>query len=93
VRDEISEFEAKGVKPFGVNPASVDAHAKYVKKFEFNFALLSDGDRAIASAYHALKDDGRGIQRTVYLIGSDGRVLFGVRGAPPTAEILAPLGG
>ena len=93
MRDEIREFEERGVKPFGVNPASTDAHAKYVKKFEFNFPLLSDADRAIASAYHALKDDGRGIQRTVYLIGSDGRVLFGVRGAPPTAEILAPLGG
>ena len=93
MRDEIREFEEKGVRPFGVNPASVDAHAKYVRKFEFNFPLLSDPDRAIATAYQALKDDGRGIQRTVYLIGMDGLVRFGVRGAPPTAEILAALGG
>ena len=93
MRDEIAKFEERGVRPFGVNPASTEAHAKYERKFGFGFRLLSDPDRAIASAYHALKEDGRGIQRTVYLIGSDGRVRFGVRGAPPPAEILAALDG
>jgi len=74
-----------------VNPASAEAHAKYEAKFAFGFRLLSDADRTIARAYQALKDDGRGIQRTVYLIGRDGRIRFAVRGAPPPAEILAAL--
>jgi len=93
VRESREQFERAGVRPFGVNPASVAAHAKYAAKFEFNFPLLSDPDRAIAKAYQALKDDGRGIQRTVYLIGADGRIRVGVRGAPPPAELLAALEG
>jgi peroxiredoxin Q/BCP len=89
VRDEIEKFKAAKLQPFGVNPASVESHKGYVDKFLFNFPLLSDPDRAIAGAYHALKDDGRGIQRTVYVIGKDGTVRFAQRGAPAVADIVA----
>lgn len=88
----MKSFQLSALRAFGVNPASVESHAKYAAKFEFGFPLLSDGDRAIARAYQALKDDGRGIQRTVYLIGTDGLIRLGVRGAPPPAEVLAALG-
>lgn len=77
------------MQPLGVNPASVESHQGYVEKFKFNFPLLSDPDRAIARAYHALKDEGKGIQRTVYAIGTDGTVCFAQRGAPPVAAIVA----
>jgi peroxiredoxin len=77
------------MQPFGVNPASVESHKGYVDKLQFNFPLLSDPDRAIAGAYHALKDDGRGIQRTVYVIGTDGTIRFAQRGAPAVADIVA----
>jgi peroxiredoxin len=50
---------------------------------------LSDADRAIARAYGALKPDGKGIQRTVYVVGRDGRIAFAARGAPPPAEVAA----
>lgn len=89
MRDEIDKFQAAKLQPFGVNPASVESHKGYVDKFQFNFPLLSDPDRAIAGAYHALKDDGRGIQRTVYVIGKDGTVRFAQRGAPAVADIVA----
>ena len=88
MRDEIAKFTAAKIQPFGVNPASVDSHKSYVAKFQFNFPLLSDPDRAVAAAYHALKDDGKGIQRTVYVIGTDGTVRFAQRGAPPVDEIV-----
>jgi len=91
VRDEQSKFQARGVQPFGVNPASVPDHEKYVAKFRFNFVLLSDTQREAAGAYRALKPDGKGIVRTVYLIGRDGRVLFGKRGAPGADEVLGAL--
>jgi peroxiredoxin Q/BCP len=87
----MAAFHKAGVQPLGVNPASVESHAKYAAKFAFGFPLLSDADHSIARAYHALKEDGRGIQRTVYLIGRDGVVRFGERGAPPPAEVLAAL--
>jgi thioredoxin-dependent peroxiredoxin len=85
----MAKFEQAGIRPFGVNPAGVDAHRGYVEKMRFNFPLLSDPDRAIARAYHALKDDDRGIQRTVYVIGRDGTVRFAQRGAPPPDDIVA----
>ena len=81
-------FTSSKIQPFGVNPAGVDAHARYVEKFHFNFPLLSDPDRSIARAYHALKDDDRGIQRSVYVIAREGTVAFAKRGAPPVSEIV-----
>ncbi len=85
----MSEFRKAGVQPVGVNPASVAGHAKYASKMEFGFPLLSDADRTIAEAYHAIKLGGFGIQRTVYAVGRDGKIAFAARGAPPPAEIIA----
>ncbi len=87
----MARFVKAGIQPFGVNPASVDAHFKYATKLGFNFPLLSDPDRAIARAYRALKDDGKGIQRSVYVVARDGRIVFARRGAPPVDDIVAPL--
>jgi peroxiredoxin Q/BCP len=93
VRDEQSKYQARGVRTFGVNPASVADHEKYVTKFRFNFPLLADTARDAARGFRALKPDGQGIVRTVYLIGRDGRVLFGKRGAPGADELLRSLPG
>jgi len=88
VRDEIEKFKAAKVQPFGVNPAGVDSHRSYVEKMRFNFPLLSDPERAVAGAYNALKEDGKGIQRTVYVIGRDGTVRFAQRGYPSVDDIV-----
>ncbi|MBI1967861.1 MAG: redoxin domain-containing protein [Gemmatimonadetes bacterium] len=93
MRDEIAKFEQAGIQPFGVNPAGVGSHVRYVEKFKFPFPLLSDADRTIAKAYRALKEDGRGIQRTVYVVAKDGTVAFAQRGAPPVDEIVAAAPG
>ena len=93
MRDEQEKFKARGVRTFGVNPASVTDHEKYVTKFRFNFPLLADTGRDAARAYLSLKPDGKGVVRTVYLIGRDGRVLFGKRGAPGANEVLGALPG
>ena len=77
----------------GVNPAGVESHASYAAKLGLPFPLLSDADRAVASAYRALKPDGRGIQRTVYGIRSDGTIAFAARGAPAPNDIIAAFGG
>ena len=87
----MAKFHKAGIQPFGVNQAGVESHASYVKKLGFNFPLLSDPDRAIARAYHALKEDGRGIQRSVYVVKRDGTIAFAQRGAPPVDAIVASL--
>ena len=92
MRDEIEQFRTRGVQPLGMNPATVESHEKYAAMFKFNFPLVSDADRAAAGAYSALKPDGRGILRTVYLVGGDGRLLFAQRGMPAPETILKALG-
>lgn len=92
MRDEQSRYQAHSVTTLGINPASLASHEKYAEAFQFNFPLVSDPDRAAARAYQALKPDEVGVLRTVYLIGTDGTVLFGMRGAPAVDAILAPLG-
>jgi peroxiredoxin Q/BCP len=92
VRDEQPKYRKKAVRTFGVNPAGLESHGKYTAKFSFNFPLLSDPDRAVSAAYQALKPDGTGLERTVYLIGTDGLVRFAKRGMPRADEILAALG-
>ena len=91
VRDDHKEFRDAGIMPFGVNPAGIESHAKYVAKFEFNFPLLVDSGSAIAASYGAVKDDGKKIQRTVIGIGRDGTIRFAARGAPPPGEVIAAL--
>lgn len=85
----MTKFERAGMQPFGVNPASPDSHRSYVDKMRFNFPLLSDPDRAIARAYQALKEDDKGIARTVYVVGTDGTIRYAQRGAPPVDDIVA----
>ncbi len=93
MRDELADFLAAGVQPLGVNPADAADHEQYAHKLSLGFPLLSDPERSIARAYGALKDDGRGIQRTVYGIRRDGTVAFAARGAPPPVEVIAALAG
>lgn len=85
----MTKFERAGIQPFGVNPADVDAHQKYAAKFRFPFPLLSDPDRAAARALHALKDDDKGIQRSVYVVAKDGTIAFAQRGTPSVDDIVA----
>lgn len=92
MRDEIETFRRSNVQPLGVNPAGVESHASYARKLGLPFPLLSDPDRLLASAYHAVKPDRRGIQRTVYGIRADGTIAFAARGAPPPNDIVAAIG-
>jgi peroxiredoxin Q/BCP len=91
VRDEIETYRRANVQPFGINPASVESHRRYAEKFRFPFPLLSDPGRQVAGAYGALKPGGIGIQRSVVLVGRDGRVRFAARGAPGPEESLQGL--
>ena len=91
MRDEIEQYRNHNVQPFGVNPAGVESHRKYVEKFKFPFPLLVDEVRKGANAYGAVKLGGMAIQRSVILVGQDGRVLFAEPGAPGPDESLAAL--
>jgi peroxiredoxin Q/BCP len=64
----------------GVSPDTVDAQAKFKKKFELPFTLLADSDHAVAEQYGVWKEKmnyGKtymGIIRSSFLIDEDGRI-------------------
>jgi peroxiredoxin len=93
VRDEIDQFEAAGIRPFGVNPASVEAHAAYARRLALPFTLLSDPGLHVARAFGAVRPDGDGVARSVVLVGRDGRVRYAQHGAPGAALILEAVEG
>ena len=92
MRDEQTQYQAKAVQTFGVNPATVASHERYAAKFRFPFPLLSDVGRDVATAYRTVRPGSRSVLRTVYLIGTDGRIRLAQRGAPAADDILAALG-
>jgi thioredoxin-dependent peroxiredoxin len=91
VRDEIRAYADHDIRPFGVNPASVERHAAYAEKLGLPFPLLSDPDLAISRAYGSLKPILPGIARSVCLIDRDGTVVYTQAGAPGAAIILESL--
>lgn len=90
-RDAAQEFARRGASVLAINPGSLASHQRWAEKFWFDFPIASDPDRSVCQAYGVLKDDGRGVQRTVYIVDSDGVVRYARSGMPPTEELLAAL--
>jgi peroxiredoxin len=88
VRDEIEAYTEFDIRPFGVNPASVENHAAYAARLALPFPLLSDPGLTISAAYGTLNPSGSGIAGWVCLIDRDGRVLYTQAGAPGADVIL-----
>jgi thioredoxin-dependent peroxiredoxin len=91
VRDEIEQYRRQHVRPFGLNPVSVEQHAAYAARLALPFPLLSDPGAAIARAYGATTLL-RTIARSVYLIDRGGVILFSSPGAPGADISLEGLG-
>lgn len=69
------------------NPGSVDSHERFSDKEGYQFPILVDGDRSMATAYNALKENGTSIQRTVYIIDGEGVIRFAQQGMPTDTEL------
>jgi len=76
---------------YAINPASPEAHRKYVDQKDFNFKILSDAEREAAAQYRALKENGKSIERSVYVIDKAGKIAFARRGMPADKDILASI--
>ena len=91
LRDDKAKFDAKDTAIFGVNPGSMDSHKKFSDKYSFNFPLLVDADRTVASQYGALKENGKSVQRTVFVVDKEGNVAYAEQGLPPDEELLGAI--
>ena len=52
------------------------------------FTILSDPDRDITGKYEALKSDSKSIQRIVYVVGPEQKIIFAEEGMPADQKIL-----
>ncbi len=91
MRDAIDAFRAIDTEPYGVNEADASSHQAFIDELNLPFDLLVDTGFAVSRAYGALKPEGRRINRTVVVVGKDGRVIFYAHGAPKPEEIIAAI--
>ncbi|HRE12815.1 MAG TPA: peroxiredoxin [Usitatibacteraceae bacterium] len=97
-RELHGEFAKAGWTIFGISRDSVASHEKFKAKFGFPFELLSDADEVACGLFGVIKMKNmygkqvRGIERSTFAIGPDGRIARewrGVKVAGHGAEVLA----
>lgn len=71
-----------------INPASVESHDRYCQKKGFGFPILADTDRTVTKAWQCLKADGKAVERTVYALDPDGRIIFSEQGQADYNDIM-----
>jgi peroxiredoxin Q/BCP len=89
VRKNLEHLRGAGIEPIGVNPGNAGSHKAFRKEHGLTFDLLVDEDARVANLYGAVKPGGEGIQRSVVIVGKDGKVIFAEQGAPPWQRILS----
>jgi peroxiredoxin Q/BCP len=79
-RDQIKAIRAEGAGVLGISPDGNAAHVRFIEKFKLPFVLLSDEDKRVCRAYGVwvkksmYGKEYRGVERTTFVIGKDGRV-------------------
>ena len=85
-RDAITEFEALGVRIIGVSRDSMASHERFSEKQAIPFALISDPDETLCELFGVMKlknmygKQVRGIERSSFLVNSDGVLVQEWRG-------------
>lgn len=78
IRDNYRKISKAGYKVFGVSPDTPKKHLKFIDKYEFQYDLLSDEDKAVLTSYGLWgpkKFMGReiiGVYRTTILVNEEG---------------------
>ena len=100
-RDNLGSLAAHGYRVIGVSPDSPEKLAKVAEQDGLTFPLLSDPERAVATAYGAYGEKnsyGRivtGIIRSTFVIGADGKIevaQYNVRATGHVAKLKRDLG-
>ncbi len=100
IRDAWGEFEQRGAVVLGVSPDSEGSHVKFKQKFDLPFTLLADPDHSAAEAYGVWVEKSMhgktymGVERSTFVIGSDGSVAKAMRNVKPEThadDVLAAL--
>ena len=101
IRDGWAAFQRAGAVVLGVSPDKEASHAKFKAKYDLPFTLLADPDHSVSEAYGVWGEKsfaGRkymGVERSTFVIGSDGDVVKVMRKVDPkahAADVLEILG-
>jgi thioredoxin-dependent peroxiredoxin len=77
-RDSYPAFKRAGCEVYGVSRDSLASHQRFKEKMKFPFELLADADEAACKQFGVIKMKSmygkkvRGIERSTFVIGSDG---------------------
>jgi thioredoxin-dependent peroxiredoxin len=100
LRDNYSAFSDRGAVVLGISPDDETSHVKFKEKYRLPFTLLADPDHAVADEYgvwgerNAYGKTYMGIERSTFLIDSDGNVAKIMRKVKPDThadDVLASL--
>ena len=89
IRDNFAALTDYRVTPFGINSDSAVEHIAFAEGQHYQFDLLVDEHLDTARAYQAATEGSVSPQRTVYIVGWNGKILFARRGAPSPGEMIA----
>ncbi len=79
-RDLLPEYRKLRCEVFGLSRDSLASHERFKAKMGFNFELLSDADETVCNMFGVMKMKNmygkqvRGVERSTFLIDSDGVV-------------------
>jgi peroxiredoxin Q/BCP len=100
IRDNYSAFEDRGAVVLGISPDEETEHVKFKEKYGLPFTLLADPNHRVADEYGVWRErkaygkTNMGIERSTFLIDSDGTVAKVMRKVKPDThadDVLAAL--
>ncbi len=74
-------MQKAGLTVLGISGDTPSAQKKFKDKYDLPYTLLADADKKVADLYGVLKEKNmygrkvKGIERTTFLIGPDGKIL------------------
>jgi peroxiredoxin Q/BCP len=93
IRDNYDDFEQRGAVVLGVSPDEETSHVKFKQKYGLPFTLLADPEHEVSELYEVWGEKkymGRtymGVERSTFLIDSDGRIAKVMRKVKPDTHV------
>jgi len=75
-RDNFTQLDSLGIRVWGISGDYKYSHHEWAKHHNLPFELLADHDHAVAKAYDSYGAEDLMNKRTIYVIGSDGRIAY-----------------
>lgn len=73
-RDRMADYEAAGIKVYGVSLDPPESHRRFREKHDLNFPLLTDEGGRASAALGVLREGGEKANRVTFLLDPDGRI-------------------